>query len=107
MAGTKRRKAFDPEARENQLIALAQDRAEELMLSDHPPVQIIGHYLKQGARKNQKELEKLQEEVELLRAKTQTLQAQRHSDELYQRVIDAMRMYSGNADEDSYYNGDY
>ena len=48
------------------------------------------------------EKEKLEEENKLLRAKTETLQNAKHSDELYEAAIKAMRRYNGMGDDEEY-----
>ena len=42
-----------------------------------------------------REKQKLEEENTLLRAKTETLQNAKHSDELYEEAIKAVRRYNG------------
>ena len=51
------RPAFTPEARENQLIALAVDRAEKQLRDGTASSQVITHYLKLGASKEKDRLE--------------------------------------------------
>lgn len=91
----KRRPAFSPEARENQMISLAVDLAERQLMDGTASSQVITHYLKLGSTKQQLELEKLRSENELLKAKTETLQSQQRMDELYAQALNAMRNYSG------------
>lgn len=91
----KRRPAFSPEARENQMISLAVDLAEKQLLEGTASSQVITHFLKLGSTKQQLELEKLRSENELLKAKTETLQSQQRMDELYAQALNAMRNYSG------------
>ena len=55
----RRAPAVDPEARENQMIALAIDAAEKDLLSPSPSKQIVVHYLKLATVKTQLEKEKL------------------------------------------------
>ena len=55
--------------------------------------------------KNKLEMEKLQEENRLLKAKTEALQSSKKVEELYINAIKAMRRYSGqgdDGDEDEY-----
>ena len=65
------RPALTPEARENQLIAMAVDLAEKQLLEGTASSQVITHYLKLGSSRDRLEREKLQEENKLLRAKTE------------------------------------
>lgn len=104
--GTLQRKfapAVDPEARENQLIHMAIDAAEEKFLNGTAPNQLILHYLKLATTKNQLEKEKLRKENLLLEAKTEAMKSAAKSEELYANAIQAMRIYSGSLTrEDDY-----
>ena len=102
------RPALTPEARENQLIALAVDLVEQRLLDGSASSQETTHFLKLGSMKNQLEMEKLREENKLLKAKTESIQSAKRVEELYAEAINAMRRYSGNrssSDED--YDGQY
>lgn len=98
----KMRPALNPEARENQLISLAVDLAEQQLRDGTASSQVITHYLKLGSLKEKLEREKLMEENKLLKAKTESLQAMRKSDEAYLEAIKAFRNYSGKGDPDEY-----
>ncbi|MBP5704234.1 MAG: hypothetical protein J6X12_05995 [Paludibacteraceae bacterium] len=97
----KMRPALSPEARENQLIALAIDLAERQLAEGTASSQVITHYLKLGSTKEKLEREKLEEENKLLRAKTEALQSAQHIDEMYAKAVSAMKRYSGQNDEDT------
>ena len=90
--------ALTPEDRENQLIALATNVAEEQLLNGTASAQVITHYLKLGSTKERLEKEKLQKENELLRAKTEALESAKHVEELYKGALEAMRSYQGVTD---------
>lgn len=92
------RPALTPEARENQLIALAIDRAEQQLLDGTASSQVITHYLKLGSTKERLEREKLERENELLRAKAESIQSAQRIEELYRNALDAMRSYRGEGD---------
>lgn len=97
------RPALTPEARENQLISLAVDVAEEQLRNRTASSQVITHYLKLGSTKERLEREKLERENELLRAKAEAMQSAQRVEELYTNALNAMRNYSGNGrneDED-------
>lgn len=103
----KRRAAMSPEARENQLISEAVDLAEEQIINGTASSQVITHFLKLGSMKERLEREKLQNENELLKAKVKNLESAERSEEMYRKVINAMREYSGNGidyDEDYDYD---
>jgi hypothetical protein len=87
------------EARENQMISYAVDLAEKQLIEGTASAQVIVHYLKLGTTKERLEKEKLEEENKLLRAKTQNLEAQKREDEFYEKVLAAMKVYSGHAED--------
>lgn len=96
------RPAFTPEARENQLISLAVDLAEQQLRDGTASSQVIAHFLKQSTAKAQLELEKLRQENELMRAKTENLQSAKRVEELYTKALSAMKNYSGQGEPDEY-----
>ena len=73
------RPALTPEARENQLIALAVDLVEQRLLDGTASSQETTHFLKLGSMRNRLEMEKLEEENRLLKAKTESIQSQKKS----------------------------
>lgn len=91
----KMRPALTPEARENQMIALAVDCAEEQLRNGTASAQVICHYLKLGATTARLEKEKLEHENELLKAKTKALESAENVEKLYADAIEAMRNYGG------------
>lgn len=99
----KSRPALSIEARENQLICLANDLAEQQLRDGTASSQVITHYLKQGTVKAQLELEKIKKENALLTAKTEALESSKRIEELYADAIKAMKSYSGHeGDSDDY-----
>ena len=97
------RPALTPEARENQMIALAVDLVEQRLLDGTASSQETTHFLKLGSMKNRLEMEKLQEENRLLKARTEALQSAKRVEELYSEAIKAMRRYSGQGSDDNEY----
>ena len=83
------------EARENQLIALAVDLAEQQLMNGKASSQVITHYLKLGSTKERLEKEILEKQKDLLQAKTDSIQSAKKVEELYKNALDAMRSYSG------------
>lgn len=92
--------ATTPEARENQLIALAVDLAERQLAEGIASSQVITHYLRLGSTKENLEKEKLQKENELLKAKTDAIQSAKKVEELYRNALNAMSTYSGKSQGD-------
>lgn len=98
----KSRPAIDPEARENQMIALAVDLAEQQLIDGTASSQVITHFLKLGTTKAELEKEKLRRENEVLSAKAKAYQSGEEMKELYENAIKAMRDYGGMGDPDGY-----
>lgn len=95
------RPALTPEARANQLVALAYDLAEKQLREGTASSQVITEFLKLGSYKAELEREKLERENELLRVKAEKIQSEERSEELFNRAIKAMQRYSGSiSDED-------
>lgn len=99
----KLRPALTPEARENQLIALAMDLAEERLRNGTASSQEVTHFLKLGSQKEILEREKLEKENQLLKSKTEALQSAKRVEELYADAIKAFSSYkSGEPGNDDY-----
>lgn len=94
------RPALTPEARENQMIALAVDLAEQQLRDGTASSQVITHYLKLGSTKERVEKEILEKQKELIAAKTEALHSAKRVEELYSEAIKAMRKYNGQGDPD-------
>lgn len=95
------RPAMTPEGRELQIAAAAYDLAEKQILEGTASAQVIVHFLKLASPKERLEREILEKQKELMVAKTETLNSQRHSDEIYQKALDAMRVYGGNRSDEA------
>ena len=89
------RPALTPEARENQMIALAVDLAEKQLIEGTASSQVITHYLKLATTKEKIEREILEKQKELIVAKTENLQSAKRIEELYSNALKAMQNYSG------------
>ena len=96
----KMRPALSPEARENQMISLAMDLAEQQLRDGTASSQLITEFVKRGSTKARIEQEILVEQKELIEAKTQSLQSAQRIEELYTNALDAMRNYSGQGGSD-------
>ena len=93
------RPAITPEARENQMISLATDLAEQQLRDGTASSQVITHYLKLATVKEKLERERLEEENKLLRAKTENIKSQKSSEELLEKALRAFTSYSGQSEE--------
>lgn len=97
----KQKPALNPEARENQLIARAVDLAEQQLMNGTASSQVITHFLKLGSSREKLEKESKVLENQLLQAKAEYLQSQKHSEVLYKDALDAFKLYGGhNGHED-------
>ena len=92
--------ASSPEARENQLIALAEARAEEQLRNGTASSQVICHYLRLGSQREKLEREKLKSEVEMLVAKKEAIESAKRVEELYSEAMRAVKSYRGESDMD-------
>ena len=102
-ASSKRgRPALNPEARENQLIALATDLVEQRLRDGTASSQETVHFLRLGTTKAQLEKKILENQSELISAKTEALQSAKRIEELYTNALNAMRNYGGQGDPDEY-----
>lgn len=100
--------ARTPEARENQLISLAYDLAEERLREGTATSAEVVHFLKLGSLKERQELELNKKKMELMTAKTEALQSAKRIEELYGAAIKAMQKYSGAANGMEYeYDEEY
>lgn len=99
----KMRPALTPEARENQLISLATDLAEQQLRDGTASSQVITHFLKLGCSKAELEKEKLRRENTLLEAKAKSVASSDEIKQLYDNAIKAMRNYAGYGNDDEDY----
>lgn len=96
------RPGTSPEARENQLIALAYDVAEERLRNGTATSQEVVHFLRLGSMKERKELELMEKKNELMTAKTEALQSAKKVEELYANAINAFKSYRSSSDGEDY-----
>lgn len=89
------RPATTPEGRENQLIAAAVDLAAKQLADGTASAQVITHYLKLGSSREQLEQEKMKQEVELAKAKIESMASAKRVEEMYAEALGAMRAYGG------------
>lgn len=88
------------EARENVMICLAMDLAEQRLRDGTASSQEVTHFLKLGSSKERLEREILKKQKELITAKTEALQSAKRVEELYANAIDAVKRYSGHYGEE-------
>ena len=81
--------------REDQLINLSYDLAEDQLKKGIASSQTISHFLKLGTVREGLEREKLRRENMLLEARTDQIESGRNIEALYQEAITAMKLYNG------------
>ena len=101
------RPALTPESREDQLVALAINLAEKQLLEGTASAQVISHFLKIGSTKERIEKEILEEQKDLIKAKTEALKSEKRVEELYEEALNAMRRYSGQVVDEEREEEDY
>lgn len=94
-ASKRRPPATTPEARERQMISLAVDLAEKQLMNGTASSQVVTHFLKLGSTKERLEMEIMEQQKELVKAKTEAIQSAKRVEELYSEALNAMRTYSG------------
>ena len=97
MAEAKRKRppARTPQAREQQLIALAVDLAEKQITAGTASAQVVTHFLKLGSERDKLEREKLSRENALLKAKSDAIASQQRVEQLYVEAMTAFKHYHG------------
>lgn len=93
------RPALTPEARENQMIALALDQAEQQLRDGTASSQVLTHYLKMASTRQRLENQILEQQKEYIEAKTEAIRATKRLDELYESALQAMQRYSGHGSD--------
>lgn len=93
--GSRRKPGSTPEARESQMIELADRLAERQLRDGSASAQVITHYLKLGSSRERLEQEKLAFETELVKAKTEQVAGQQRQEEMFAEAIRAMSAYQG------------
>lgn len=87
------------EARESELVGMAVDLAADQLSAGTASSQVMTHFLKLGSMRARLEMEKLEQENELLKAKTDALASAKRMEELYKEALEAMRSYKGDESE--------
>lgn len=93
------RPAITPEVREQQLISLAVDLVEKRLREGTASSQETTHFLKLATSKARIEKEILEKQRDLIVAKTEVMQSQKRSEELFAEAVKAFRGYSGQGGE--------
>lgn len=92
---TEEYRPIDPASREQQMIGLAVNLAEDRLRKGTATSQIIEHYLKLASTQAQMQLRLMEAEIKLKEAKAAGIEADQRTEERYQAAIEAMRRYNG------------
>ena len=98
--------ALTPDDAEDELVSMAVELARQRLADGTASNQLVADIIKMGTAKERLQKEKLRRENEMLRAKTEAIQSQKHAEELASEAIEAFKLYAGISDyEDE--NEDY
>jgi hypothetical protein len=90
------------EARENNIISLAMDLAEQRLRDGTASAQEVTYWLRYGSQRDRLEREMMEQKAELLKAKTDAIKAAEKSELLYAEAIKAFRLYEGAGSDEEY-----
>lgn len=90
-----RRRATSPEAREQQLVSMAMDLAEQRIVKGTATAPEIIHWLKISSVREKYERENLQLEAELKRARTKQIGDADRNEALLNKALSAFKGYTG------------
>ena len=102
MGRPRKSSARTPEAREEEMIALATDYAERQLREGTAPAPIVAMYAKEGLSRARLENASLRATIREKDAKIAQLEAASQSNEKLDEVLRAFRRYSGQSDESEY-----
>jgi hypothetical protein len=91
----RRRPATTPEAREQEMVSMAMELAENQIREGTASSQVITHFLKAGSLREQLEQERIAHENALLQVKKEALESAKRVEAMYAEALNAMRSYSG------------
>lgn len=91
--------AKTPEEKVQQLIALSYDEAERRILDGTATSEMLCLFIKMGSMKEKQEEEIRSQQVELLKAKTDSIKSAKELSMQYAEAIKVMQIYNGEDDE--------
>lgn len=98
-ASRKRKPALSPEARENQMIALAMDLVEQRLRDGTASSQETTHFLKLASSTERLEKRYKEKNIELIEAKKNSYATSEEIKSLYADAMAAFRSYNGQNDQ--------
>lgn len=97
--------ATTPEARENQLIGMAYDRAEQQIADGTASSQVLVHFLKLKSEREELEKERLRRQIAVLEAQREQYGSIEAQTQLYENALKAFSRYQGNdVEEEEFYD---
>lgn len=94
------RPATNPKDREDEMINLAINLAEQQLRDGTASTQVIVHYLKLGSTRGMLENEMLENKTKMVKAQTESIKSSKNVEELYKNALDAMQRYGGGGAEE-------
>lgn len=88
------RPSTDPETREQQLVNLAVNLAEQQLLDGTASPSVINHFLKIASSRDNLEREILAKQAKLIEAKASSIAKDREAEEIAKKAIEAMKNYN-------------
>lgn len=101
------RTPLTPEARENQMISLAMDLAEQQLRDGTASSQLITEFVKRGSTKARIEKELLEKQRDLAAAKTESIHKNDGYEELIEKAMKFMGRYRGLGEEEEVFDDEY
>ena len=92
--------ARTPEEREDNMVNLAMSLVEQRLLDGTATSQETVHFLKLATMREELERQKLEQEIELAKAKRTALKSAEESKKLYEEALKAFTSYRGDYEED-------
>jgi hypothetical protein len=96
--------SLNDDERENKLISLAYDHAQEQFLNGTASSQLTTHFLTLGSRKADLLLKETELKNQLLEERIATERGNAEINQLFIRVMEALTSYQGNPEEEFYAN---
>lgn len=93
------RPATNPKDREDEMINLAVDLAEQQLRDGTASTTVLVHYLKLGSTRGMLEQEMLENKTQMIKAQTESIKSSKRMEDLYNNALSAMRLYSGASGE--------
>lgn len=95
MSEGKSKPARTPEARENQLISLAYDLAEQRLRNGTASSAEVVQLMKWGSKQSRLEQELNETKIELMKAKKEAIESTQRFEDMFRNALGAFKRYNG------------